>query len=586
MTSQKILKKLAGVISIIMPIFLFSINQVELITTFESENEMGVTIKTSNPIDFDENVSQSPPILTLLFPYAELTQDNYSKQISLPPLYKIEAKNVGTSKLSTEVTLFFTILPEYHIETEGGLITRITWAPQKDAIERRKKARRLTTFDTTVSLHFKEAEIIDILRLLQAQNNLNIIAGEAVEGKVTVSLDDVNMGTALDAILKVNGYDWFMQENIVVIKPIDEDMSGELETKLYKLEYIDASALASALINVLTDKGKVSLFSPVAKGGGTGIGGGSSAQGAGGGGLLGALSGGGGGVPPTSGTSQTSTAAGGAGGGGSAAGVTSMDHLLVTDVHSNFDRIEEIILKLDKPIPQINIAVKFIETTLSLDEQMGINWDMRASLSGPTASDATSTSAGIDIGWAGKDLRLATLSLPTFTALFNILSSDNNTRIVQEPQTTTQDNTTATLTSGTTYPIMVPTGEGSAFGSSPVTFEDQEINVSLTITPRINEGRFVTMNINTSVDALVGFSGPDDDRPIVSSRSSTTQVSVPNGETLLMGGLIFDQRIETITSIPILSKIPLIKKLFIDKSTKNEQRELLIFITPNIVNLN
>jgi len=422
--------------------------------------------------------------------------------------------------------------------------------------------------------------------LLQAQNNLNIIAGEAVEGKVTVSLDDVNMGTALDAILKVNGYDWFMQENIVVIKPIDEDMSGELETKLYKLEYIDASALASALINVLTDKGKVSLFSPVAKGGGTGIGGGSSAQGAGGGGLLGALSGGGGGVTPTSGTSQTSTAAGGTGGGGSAAGVTSMDHLLVTDVHSNFDRIEEIILKLDKPIPQINIAVKFIETTLSLDEQMGINWDMRASLSGPTASDATSTSAGIDIGWAGKDLRLATLSLPTFTALFNILSSDNNTRIVQEPQTTTQDNTTATLTSGTTYPIMVPTGEGSAFGSSPVTFEDQEINVSLTITPRINEGRFVTMNINTSVDALVGFSGPDDDRPIVSSRSSTTQVSVPNGETLLMGGLIFDQRIETITSIPILSKIPLIKKLFIDKSTKNEQRELLIFITPNIVNLN
>lgn len=586
MTSQKILKKLAGVISIIMPIFLFSINQVELITTFESENEMGVTIKTSNPIDFDENVSQSPPILTLLFPYAELTQDNYSKQISLPPLYKIEAKNVGTSKLSTEVTLFFTILPEYHIETEGGLITRITWAPQKDAIERRKKARRLTTFDTTVSLHFKEAEIIDILRLLQAQNNLNIIAGEAVEGKVTVSLDDVNMGTALDAILKVNGYDWFMQENIVVIKPIDEDMSGELETKLYKLEYIDASALASALINVLTDKGKVSLFSPVAKGGGTGIGGGSSAQGVGGGGLLGALSGGGGGVTPTSGTSQTSTAAGGTGGGGSAAGVTSMDHLLVTDVHSNFDRIEEIILKLDKPIPQINIAVKFIETTLSLDEQMGINWDMRASLSGPTASDATSTSAGIDIGWAGKDLRLATLSLPTFTALFNILSSDNNTRIVQEPQTTTQDNTTATLTSGTTYPIMVPTGEGSAFGSSPVTFEDQEINVSLTITPRINEGRFVTMNINTSVDALVGFSGPDDDRPIVSSRSSTTQVSVPNGETLLMGGLIFDQRIETITSIPILSKIPLIKKLFIDKSTKNEQRELLIFITPNIVNLN
>lgn len=578
-------KKIISALFFIWPIMLLGNKQVELITTFETETEMGVTIKTSHPIEFEENVTHSPPMLTLLFPYMEFTQDRYAKQISLPPMYKIEAKNVGTNKFSTEVTLFFTNLPEYHIETEGGLVTRITWTPKKDEMEQRRIARRLTTFDTTVSLHFKEAEIIDILRLLQTQNGINIIAGEDVEGKVTVSLDDVNLGTALDAILKVNGYDWFMQENIVVIKPIDTDMAGELETRLYKLEYIDAVALSSALTDVLTDKGKVQVFSPVSKGGGTGIGGGGATQGAtGGGGLLGAL---GGGVTPTTGASQssTSTGTGGAGGAGGTSG-SSIDNLVVTDTHYNFDRIEELIHKLDKPIAQINIAVKFIETTLSLDEQLGINWDMRASLSGPTPSSGTDASSGIDIGWITKDIRIATLSLPTFSALLNILSTDNKTRIVQEPQTTTQDNTLATLTSGTTYPILVPQASGGALGGQTTSFQEEEVSVSLNILPRINEKRFVTMNIQANVDALVNFVGPNNDRPVISSRSTKTTVTVPNGETLLIGGLIFDQRIDTETSVPILGKIPILKKLFTNKTTKNEQRELLIFITPNIVNLN
>ena len=246
-----------------------------------------------------------------------------------------------------------------------------------------------------------------------------------------------------------------MQENIVVIKPIDEDMTGELETRLYKLEYIDATALASALTNVLTEKGKITMFSPVLKGrSGAGIGGGGAGGGAqGGGGLLGAL--GGGGVTPSTSASQTSSGAGGVGGRGT--GGQAMDHLVVTDTHYNFDRIESLILKLDKPIPQINIAVKFIETTLTVDEHLGINWNLRATLAGPVPPGATE---GIDIGWLTTDLRIATLSVPMFKALLNILSTDNTTRIVQEPQTTTQDNTLAILTSGTTYPILVPQAEG------------------------------------------------------------------------------------------------------------------------------
>ena len=186
MVIKSMIRKCGLIFVGLIPIFLLSEQKVELITTFEGETEMGVSIKTSHPIIFEESVSQSPPILKLLFPGMEFTQTTYSKQISLPPLYKLEARMVGTKKFSTEVTLYFTTLPDYHIQTEDGLITRISWIPEREAMERRRTARRISTVKTTVTLHFKVAEISDIMRLLQVQNNLNIVAGGNVEGKVTV----------------------------------------------------------------------------------------------------------------------------------------------------------------------------------------------------------------------------------------------------------------------------------------------------------------------------------------------------------------------------------------------------------------
>ena len=536
--------------------------EVKLISTFETENEMGVSIVLSEMVEFEEVVTQSPPMVRLIFPKTKFLQKTYSKQISLPPLYRIDALEKWIEKNFTVVTLHFSTLPQYHFETEGGNIIRISWRPSVEDVEKRKRARRISMFQTTVSLNFKNAPLIDMLRLLAIQNNINIITGQDIEGKVTVSLNDVNLGTALDAILKVNGFDWFIQDNIVVIKPTGEEMTGELETRVYKLEYVDGYALSIALTDVLTDKGKVQVFSPVQTGG---LGGGIGGIGGGIGGIGGGIGGIGGGI------------GGGVGGGGA------FDHILVTDTHYNFDRIEEVIFKLDKRIPQINIAVKFIETKLGVDERMGIDWNLRAKLSGPTFETAIDSLLGIGLGrW--NSLRIATLSLPLFTTIINILSTDTDTRLIQEPQVTTFDNTLATLTVGTTIPVTVPIAEGGLVAQQ-LTYEDQEINVTLSVLPRINEGRFISMTVTAIVQSLVGFTGPQADRPIVSQQFTQTQVMVANGETLLIGGMIFDQNFETISKVPILGSIPLIKKMFTHRTTSLEQRELLIFITPNIVKL-
>jgi type II secretory pathway component GspD/PulD (secretin) len=574
--------------------------EVELITTYEQETEMGVSIRLSEPMAYDEMTTSSPPVLTLTFPGVQFPKKRYNKQISLPPLYRIEAVERRKGGQYTEITLFFTRLPEYHIETTEGRLVRVSWKVDEQEIRQRVRARRLTSLESTVSLNFKGADLIDVLRLLQAQNNLNIIASGDVEGEVTVALNDVNLGTALDAILKVNGYDWFMQDNILVVKPKDQEMEGELETRVYKLEYVDASAVQLALTNVLTSKGKIQVFSPVFKGGGIGGALGGAAAGVTGGvggaaattGGLGATLGGalGGAAAGVTGGAAAGVA-GAAGGVAGGAGAVSMDHLLVTDVHYNFDRIEEIIYRLDQQVAQINISVKFIETKLTMDERLGINWNVRASLSGPTYPATTTEVAlgteqktEIEIGNWG-DLKIATLSLPTFSAIMDILSSDGTSRIIQEPQVTTFDNTMATVTVGTKIPVLVPQAEGGAFGTQPFTFQDEEVNITLNVQPRINEERFISMTINAEVQAITGFAGPSADRPIISTRSTQTQVTVPDGETLLIGGLIYDQAIETKSSLPILGKLPLIGRLFQRISTTSEQTELLIFITPNIIKL-
>jgi len=562
------------------------------VSTFVANGEAGLEISLSNRVDFREQLAQSPPKITLTFPKTQLEQDNFSRVVNVSPLVRLSVKQNPQDNSEVVVVLHFSKIPQYTTQWLGDDLLLISWPEVRERKAPRRQNRR-ADLPGSVSMNFKGADLVDILRLLSAQHHINILTGPEIEGEVTVSLKDVDLWTALDGILKVNGYGWFQQGNIVVVKPIEEEMVGELETRVYKLDYVDASALSSALSGLMSEKGSVQLFSPVMAGaggagggGGGGAAGGGAAGGAGGGGglaaALGAASGGGGA------TGGATGGAGGGAGGGSSSG-PAYDHLVITDIAQNFPRIESIIQDLDQKIPQINIAVKFIETKLTTEERLGINWDMRASLTGPSIqAEAGAVEQLIELGTTilsgGGQLRLATLSLPVFSSLMEIMGSDDDTRLLQEPQVTTFENTTAEIGIGTTYPVLIPSEGDIGTGVQTYAFEDVEINVSLSVTPKINEGKYVSLNLTTSVQALVGFAGPDSDRPIVSDRNTTTRVMVGNGETLLIGGLIFDQVNESETSPPILGSIPVLKKFFTHTRTSTEQRELLIFITPNIIN--
>ena len=257
---------------------------------------------------------------------------------------------------------------------------------------------------------------------------------------------------------------------------------------------------------------------------------------------------------------------------------------MVTDLPNNFSLIEGVVRSLDVKSDQINIAVKFVETALRHDETIGINWDLREQMS-IVKNLNTDTLSTFDLGYitmGDQTMNFATLSRPIVSAMLSLLANDGSTKLLQEPQVTTMNNSPANIVVGTTIPVLVPQGEGSVFGTNPYTYENQHVNIALDVLPRVNEDKVISMKIDAVVQDIIGFIG-NDQRPMISTRSTNTTVRVNNGETLLIGGLIFDTADEAKSKVPLLGDMPLIKKLFNYSSRDKEQRELLIFITPTVV---
>jgi len=485
-----------------------------------------------------------PPTLKIGFVNVKWTRGDFQVKTGVNPLYQysvrepvsrhaIEDENKLGRTNALEVRLDFNKIPDYRVELKTDLpeaprnIMVISW-PKKEDIKTERGP--IVPFErikpSFVSINFKNADLVDVIRLLSDQHSLNLVLGEEVTGKITLRLKDVQLEKALDLILIANGYTWFLDENILLVKKAEGDIkhSAELETRIFQLYFLDAAVVVTALGEIFTSRGKA--------------------------------------VPLSSASAI----------GGEAAGD---DLVMVTDVPTNFELIERIIRTLDQENAQINISIKFIETTLKQDEAMGINWSLRAD---------TSLSFGLGelTSNSGASVNLATLTPMTFAAMIQILSEDAGTTLLQEPQVTTFNNSPATITVGTTIPVLVPQAEGSMFGAVPYTYQDQNVNVSLKVLPRINENELISMNIDAAVQAITGYVGAEQ-RPIISNRTTQTNVMVKNGETLLIGGLIFDQDDLTVGKFPILGDMPIIRKFFRTNSKKKSQNELLIFITPTIV---
>jgi type II secretory pathway component GspD/PulD (secretin) len=392
-----------------------------------------------------------------------------------------------------------------------------------------------------MSINMKDSDIKNILMLIGELTGLNIVISPAVKDTITATLENVSVKAALDAILKPNGYNYFVQENIIIVKGIDTEMVGELETVVVKLKYINSDDLLGALDAVMSSRGKLQSFTPLV-------------------------------------TSQSTKGA--------------SNVIVISDVQENIAHILNMIDQLDVAIPNINIAVRFIETNLDTTRGHGIDWSKAAVQLGGTTDTSL---AMLDF----NNITIATLNPLQLTKALRIMQARGQSKLLSSPQVTTLDNHEAETETVTTVYIEGNTnssqnqynqGNQPSQSSNPYgnfltnQVTEKDIGIKLKVTPRINEGTKITLLVDATVEALLSAAEINTDKPRSTKRTVKTQVTVRDGDTAIIGGLIAENVLENKKFIPIISGIPFFGQVFQSTSIEKEQRELLIFITPNIIN--
>ena len=387
----------------------------------------------------------------------------------------------------------------------------------------------------------KDSDIKNILMLIGELTGLNIVISPAVKDTITATLENVSVKAALDAILKPNGYNYFVQENIIIVKGIDTEMVGELETVVVKLKYINSDDLSGALDAVMSSRGKLQSFTPLV-------------------------------------TSQSTKGA--------------SNIIIISDVQENIVHILNMIDQLDVAIPNINIAVRFIETNLDTTRGHGIDWS-RASVQLGGTTDTSLSMLNLN------NITIATLNPVQLTSALRIMQARGQSKLLSSPQVTTLDNHEAETETVTTVYIEGNTnssqnqynqGNQPSQSSNPYgnfltnQVTEKDIGIKLKVTPRINEGTKITLLVDATVEALLSAAEINTDKPRSTKRTVKTQVTVRDGDTAIIGGLIAENVLENKKFIPIISGIPFFGQIFQSTSIEKEQRELLIFITPNIIN--
>ena len=433
-----------------------------------------------------------------------------------------------------------------------------------------------------IFIDVKGASLVNVLKIISKQTGLSFIASHDVEDKsITVYLNKVPLNQALETILSANGLAYEMQgdSNIFLIKPAVKTETTKI-TKVFQLKY---ATVSTSKLNSTIDAG----------GGGKG-----------GSGLEEVLK------------DSLSTV-------GKVVVDARTNSLVITDVPAQFDLIESTISKLDVPVPQILIEVEMLDVSKSTEDQMGIKYGAnplafvgggtkstsfpfgpnanKSSSSGSSSSSGTSSSSGSSSSSSsssgsgsssssGSGASSTGFTAAGMTAMLQFMSTTSDSRTLARPRILTLNNETAKIEISADKAISIQQTQTSANGSgstlNAVTPERYQTGVVLKVTPQANLiTREITLAVSPKViDVTASQVGNNIYDP--ETRGSDSILKLKDGQSMVIGGLMREQLSKSVNKIPILGDLPLIGSAFryVDKS--KDQRELIIFITPHIIDDN
>lgn len=393
----------------------------------------------------------------------------------------------------------------------------------------------LQFLNNKVSLNMDKSQVADVVRLLAKQNGFNVTVAGEVQGEVSMTLNNVPLVEALDAILLPNKCSWYLKNNVMVVKPSNYLAEDERVTVVARLKYVSSQQASQATTHLLSTGGKIE-------------------------------------VPADADAAADKKSA--------------PTLLVISDRKSVIDQILKVIQELDKPEPQLNIEVKLVETNLSGENQIGIEWpESYGMLFGNLTDNDGKNPALARHALDGGKWVWGTFSTGTVQIALDLMLRSGNSKLLSDPNLTTISNKPAEIMITTTIPIQTLNRftEGAVI-QDIVSFQDLDVGITLKVIARVNDSGFITMIVNPTIEEITGFTGPSDNqRPITSKRSLNTTVRVMDGETLVMGGLLRESKVTTVKKLPGLGSIPLIGRLFQHHATRNEKTDLTVFIVPKVI---
>lgn len=261
--------------------------------------------------------------------------------------------------------------------------------------------------------------------------------------------------------------------------------------------------------------------------------------------------------------------------------------LLIVATPGDYEVVENALKKLDVIRRQVLVEVLLAEVTLTGDLQFGINWfiTMRNQTSGTLNTGMLPATRAGPVGAFSPGLQLVNLTGNEIRAVLQAFGEDKRAVVLASPQVMVLDNEKAEIKVGDRISVQTQTQTGVTTGTGVLnSFQYLETGILLAVTPRINSGGLVTLEVNQEVSSPNSTPTLANPNPNIGTRNAKTSVVVASGESIVLAGLIREIKTTDSQGLPLISKIPIIGALFGNQTFHRERTELVLVITPKIVN--
>ena len=518
---------------------------------------------TSLPVDID--ITEINNRIVVVLKNSELSSD-LDRRLDVSD-FATPVKYIDTQQKASHVVMEITNrkLVTYSSEREDGKLILLISDKIIKTAQQRSVDKSLFKGDL-LDLNFQDIEVRDVLELIADFKSLNLVASDSVQGTITLNLNKVPWDQALDIIMRSKGLDMRKQGNILLIAPIEEIAEREqkeIESKK-KLEELAPLETYVARVKYAEAKEIYKFFNaPRAQANGSGQ------QRAGGGGGQGST------------FSILSER-------GSAIVDERTNTIILTDIGDKIDEFKRLLARIDIPVKQVLIEARIVKAESDFRKELGASWGLAGSdqVDFSLGNSTSGTLQGIlatDLGISdpGAAFSLSYLSNNLLIDLeLSALESGGFGEIVSQPKVLTADKKKASIKSGVEIPYQAVTNNGDAAGAVVET-QFKEAVLQLEVTPQITPDNRVIMDILVKQDSIGSFTVNGE--PAINVTEITTQALVGNGQTLVLGGIFQSEELTGDQKVPILGDLPLVGNLFKKQMRTRDKREILIFITPKII---